>query len=339
MTGRESYSGGAITTVKVDTGFNAGAASFAGSITPTGFPTSVQFVVAVGVMDGQGRLVSNVEKMLVTRSGTAFTVVARGHDGTSAVSHASGEAILHVFSAAKQDDLDDHVYDTTRNDHTQYRLATDDVGTADIDDAAITTAKLADGAVTTVKIADANVTSAKLAAAVAGDGLAGGAGSALSVNVDDSTIEKSADALRVKDGGVTLAKLAAATVPRWMVGPFLIALTPSYTASAMAYGALDLGVSAARMVEAGSIIGLSVDLSHGRTVGSATFEVYNASGATGLTVVCDGSNADGGTSSQSRGADTFLAGGLLRVRLTTTSDFDTSTPGSDFAVAHILCSL
>ena len=47
----------------------------------------------------------------------------------------------------------------------------------------------------------------------AGDGLAGsdaGAGGAytLSVNVDDSTIETNADALRVKDGGISNAKLA-----------------------------------------------------------------------------------------------------------------------------------
>ncbi|MFW6133077.1 MAG: hypothetical protein ACOC8F_04215 [Planctomycetota bacterium] len=54
------------------------------------------------------------------------------------------------------------------------------------------------------------VTADKLAAAVAGDGLSGGAGSALSVNVDGSTIEIGAGALRVKDGGIAAPKLAAA---------------------------------------------------------------------------------------------------------------------------------
>lgn len=71
----------------------------------------------------------------------------------------------------------------------------------------VPTAALADLAVTTAKIADANVTAAKLAAAVAGDGLAGGAGTALSVNVDGSTIEISSDSLRVKDSGITTAKI------------------------------------------------------------------------------------------------------------------------------------
>lgn len=74
----------------------------------------------------------------------------------------------------------------------------------------VTTAKILDANVTTAKIADANVTAAKLAAAVAGDGLSGGAGSALAVNVDNSTVELSSDALRVKDAGITAAKLAAA---------------------------------------------------------------------------------------------------------------------------------
>lgn len=91
---------------------------------------------------------------------------------------------------------------------TADKLATDSVTTAKITDANVTTAKIADSNVTTAKIADANVTAAKLAAAVAGDGLTGGAGSALAVNVDNSTVELNADALRVKDGGITNAKLA-----------------------------------------------------------------------------------------------------------------------------------
>jgi microcystin-dependent protein len=66
------------------------------------------------------------------------------------------------------------------------------------------------GQVATAGIADAAVTAAKIASAVAGSGLAGGAGTALSVNVDDSTIEINSDTLRLKDSGVTLAKLASA---------------------------------------------------------------------------------------------------------------------------------
>lgn len=77
---------------------------------------------------------------------------------------------------------------------TTAKLADDAVTTSKILDANVTTAKLADAAVTTLKIADANVTLAKLSslsvdetkltASVAGAGLAGGAGAALSVNTD-----------------------------------------------------------------------------------------------------------------------------------------------------------
>jgi len=49
-----------------------------------------------------------------------------------------------------------------------------------------------------VKVSDAGITATQLNSSVAGDGLAGGAGTALSVNVDDSTIELASDSLRVK---------------------------------------------------------------------------------------------------------------------------------------------
>lgn len=74
------------------------------------------------------------------------------------------------------------------------------------------TAAIANSAVTTAKIADANVTADKIASAVAGNGLAGGAGAALSVNVDSSTIEINSDSLRVKDAGIVAAKLASNSV-------------------------------------------------------------------------------------------------------------------------------
>lgn len=76
----------------------------------------------------------------------------------------------------------------------------------------VETARLDDLAVTTAKLDNAAVTAAKLAAAVAGDGLSGGAGSALSVAVDGSTLEVASDAVRIKDLGVATAKIAAGAV-------------------------------------------------------------------------------------------------------------------------------
>lgn len=123
--------------------------------------------------------------------------------------------------------FDAHTHDGTSNNGPQLAaagLASNAVTTAKILDSNVTTAKIADANVTTVKILDANVTTAKianaavdenkLAASVAGNGLAGAAGTALSVNVDGSTIEISSDSLRVKDAGITVAKLAADVLAR-----------------------------------------------------------------------------------------------------------------------------
>jgi hypothetical protein len=105
---------------------------------------------------------------------------------------------------------------------TTAKIANDAVTTVKILDANITTAKIANDAVTADKIvsgavgtselASASVTAAKVATEVAGSGLVGGAGDALAVNVDDSTIEIQSDALRVKDSGITTAKIADANV-------------------------------------------------------------------------------------------------------------------------------
>jgi hypothetical protein len=95
-------------------------------------------------------------------------------------------------------------------------------GTVCIKDLGVSTEKISNAAVTTDKINNAAITNAKLAnsslSVLAGAGLGDG-GSAdlggsvtLSINVDDSSIEINADALRVKDLGVTTAKIDDAAV-------------------------------------------------------------------------------------------------------------------------------
>jgi hypothetical protein len=74
---------------------------------------------------------------------------------------------------------------------------------------AVTSVKINSGAVTLAKLAANAVDEGKIATSVAGDGLAGGGGSALSVNVDDATIEINSDSLRLKDGGISNAKLSS----------------------------------------------------------------------------------------------------------------------------------
>lgn len=121
--------------------------------------------------------------------------------------------------------FDAHTHDGTTNNGPQIAtagLANNSVTTAKIVDANVTTNKIADGSINTAKLADASVNGAKIvpgavgiseiSSSLAGNGLAGGSGAALSVNVDASTIEINADTLRVKDGGITAAKLSAAVL-------------------------------------------------------------------------------------------------------------------------------
>lgn len=94
---------------------------------------------------------------------------------------------------------------------TNAKLTDDCVTSVELRDDAVTDANRA---VTTDHIRDAAITAAKIATAVAGNGLSGGGGSALAVNVDNSTIEINSDSLRLKDGGTTEAKLASGVVTK-----------------------------------------------------------------------------------------------------------------------------
>ena len=77
------------------------------------------------------------------------------------------------------------------------------------------------------QIKDATITADELNVSVAGAGIAGGAGTALSVNVDNSTVEVNTDIVRVKDAGITAAKLAAAVAGNGLAGGAGTALSVS----------------------------------------------------------------------------------------------------------------
>lgn len=79
----------------------------------TGYPAT-PFTIALE------RGTVNEEVCLVTaKTGTTFTVT-RGFDGTTIKAHTTGAPIEHATTAADYRDANAHVYDTTRDDHTQY---------------------------------------------------------------------------------------------------------------------------------------------------------------------------------------------------------------------------
>jgi hypothetical protein len=105
---------GAAPTTGLATGINNTATSLTLN-SGTGYPTA-NFVIKLDAGTAAE------EKVLVgTRSGTTCSSLTRGYDGTSATSHSSGTAnVEHDLAAVVIDDANDHVYTTTRDDHTQY---------------------------------------------------------------------------------------------------------------------------------------------------------------------------------------------------------------------------
>lgn len=100
-------------------GIGSGATSFS-LVSGTNYPTGANGLFVLCIDAGT----SSEEKILCqSRSGPNVTVFSggRGYDGTSATSHSSGTSnITHVLSAAELSDYSQHVYLTSRDDHTQY---------------------------------------------------------------------------------------------------------------------------------------------------------------------------------------------------------------------------
>ena len=91
-------------------------------------------------------------------------------------------------------------------------ILTQDGSTASTDTAAMLALKLNGSTLTQttadgLNVANGGITGTELNSSVAGAGLSGGGGSALSVNVDDATIEINVDTLQVKDDGITNDKI------------------------------------------------------------------------------------------------------------------------------------
>ncbi len=79
------------------------------------------------------------------------------------------------------------------------------------------------------------------------------------------------------------------------------------------------------MSQEGSIIGISVAASATRSAGTATFEVFKNGTGTGLTTVLDGTDTQYASSAQAPSLDTFAAGDLLDIRVTTDGSWAPTT--------------
>lgn len=133
----------------------AATTTLAGDITAGS--TTINISDATGWPDGSvgsffiiiNRTLAGAEKIkIASRTGTSLTVDTggRGADDTAAAAHSAGAPVEHVLSATEVDELNDHVTDTTNDDHTQYlnsaRHAAIAHTTAMLNDEAVTKAKI-----------------------------------------------------------------------------------------------------------------------------------------------------------------------------------------------------
>lgn len=184
-----------------------------------------QFVITIdlGKAGEESILCDSISGLTVT-----FASGGRGWDGTTAVEHQGNATVAHTFSASEADDAnkvaaalttagDILVSDGTLPVRKAIGLASTllktNLANADRTEwSKLASADIGVGAVDTNALGASSVTAAKIAAAVAGDGIIGGAGSPLAVNPDNTTIEIAADLVLVKDLGIGTAKLATGGV-------------------------------------------------------------------------------------------------------------------------------
>jgi hypothetical protein len=160
-----------------------------------------------------------------------------------------------------------------------------------------------------VKVADAGITETQLNTSVAGDGLAGGGGTALSVNVDDSSIETNADTLRVKASGITNAMLAGSIENAKL----------SNSSVTVGTTAISLGASSTTLAGLTDVVGTKFS---GSFSGSFQGDGSSLTGlATTLTIDAD----SGGTSTVDLQTQTFDIAG-------TSNEIETSVSGQTVTV-------
>ena len=215
---RRRFVGGAVKRLLQTTESDVGALAFTADATLTGWPAGA----GASFLMVMNRSQSNEEKMWVASvAGTGITIVAggRGADGTTAIAHNAGETIELCIGAVDADEANYAVSKTVGQ-----ITAVGDLLVGDAAGSLDNLAKGTDGfplvvnSAVALDLEYARLTATGLASSVAGNGLAGGAGTALSVNVDDVGIEINTDALRLKALGVTAAKLNADVAGNGLTG-------------------------------------------------------------------------------------------------------------------------
>lgn len=146
---------------------------------------------------------------VISRFANAAARDAAFGDGVPVAQGGSGKPQLSEGRFCYLDDINEVQFynGSSWQSASQFSVADGSITEAKLANNSVTSDKIAPGTVVAADIGNNTITEAKLTTSVAGNGLSGGNGTALSVNVDDSTVELNSDAIRVKDLGITTAKI------------------------------------------------------------------------------------------------------------------------------------
>lgn len=250
------------------------------------------------------------EKVFYTaRSGANFTGVTRGFDGTTAATHAAGVRVEHTVDAASLQRFQDHIEDAS-GAHAATAVSFSPTGNV-----AATNVQTAIAELDTEKSGTGHTHTAQTATTTAFTPAG---------NIAAATVQAAIEELDSEKSGTSHTHGGGVSEDRALIPGFVLSTSSATTATQMLRAAHD--VSGAVMFampivmdRAGSVVGLSASVGSVRTAGSLTFEVYKNGTGTGLTVAIDATHTQYYYAVQAAGADTFVAGDRLDVRLTNSS--------------------
>ena len=263
ITSGGSISGNAATATQLETARNIGGVSFDGTA-----DINLPGVNTAGNQNTSGTAAGLSSTLAITSGGTGATSRQAAIDALTDASGASQGQVLSIDGSGNAVFANANAGDITGIDAGTAITVTDP-----------------NTATPTVSVSDAGITGTQLNASVAGSGLAGGAGSALSVNVDDVTVEISGDAVQAKTAAIANGGAALATADQ--IHTFVTTQTDEIAAgtSGNAATATQLETSRNLQVALGTTSAQGFDGSGNATSIGVSGQLAPGNGGTGLTSI------------------------------------------------------
>ncbi len=289
--GDQDTSGNAATATALATARSIGGVSFNGTA-----DINLPGVNSAGNQNTSGNAAGLSATLAIGSGGTGAATRQAAIDGLTAASTATQGQVLSIDGNGNAIFSDANAGDITGIDAGTAITVTDP-----------------DTATPTVSVTAAGITETQLNTSVAGAGLAGGAGTALSVNVDDSSIEVSTDTLRVKALGISNGMLGGSIANEKLVSSAITIAGSSTSLGNSISADTIVGAASADSIAQSQVSGLDTDLALKANLAGPTF-----TGTVGMDVLSVTGNVTLGNAL----TDTVTVEGDLRVK--GTASFESS---------------